>query len=151
MGHIQIAERACKLFDKLVIGVAYYTNKTTLLNIEERTRLVKDAVKHLPNVDVSGFGCMTVEFARKIDANVIIRGLRAVTDFENEMQIADINKYLEQDVETLFLMASANFSFLSSSMIRQVVALGARVTGLVTPLTEQYMREKFFGVNADER
>jgi pantetheine-phosphate adenylyltransferase len=148
MGHIQIAERACKLFDKLVIGVAYYTNKTTLFNIEERTLLVKDAVKHLPNVAVSSFDCMTVEFAKKIDAKVIIRGLRAVTDFENEMQIADINKYLEQNVETLFLMASANFSFLSSSMIRQVAALGARVTGLVTPLTEQYMREKFFSVKA---
>lgn len=143
MGHIHIAERACKLFDQLVIGVAYHTSKNTLFTVEERTELVKDAVRHLPNVDVFSFDSMTVEFAKKIDAKVIIRGLRAISDFEYEMQIADINKYLEKDIETLFLMASANFSFLSSSMIRQVAALGATVTGLVTPLTEERMREKF--------
>lgn len=143
MGHIQIAERASGLFDKLVIGVAYHTNKSTLFSIEERTELVQDAVKHLANVEVFHFDIMTVEFAKKIGANVIIRGLRAISDFEYEMQVADINKYLEKNIETLFLMASANLSFLSSSMIRQVAALGASVTGLVTPLTEVRMREKF--------
>jgi pantetheine-phosphate adenylyltransferase len=143
MGHIQIAERACGLFDRLVIGVAYHTSKNTLFSIEERTELVKDATKYLPNVEVFGFNSMTVEFAKQINAKVIIRGLRAISDFEYEMQIADINKYLEKDIETLFLMASANFSFLSSSMVRQVAALGGKVTGLVTPLTEERMRKKF--------
>ena len=143
MGHIQIAERACKLFDKLIMGVAYNTNKNTFFSLAERTELVRDAVSHLPNVEVSSFECMTVEFAVRCDAKAIIRGLRAVSDFEYEMQLADINKYLENDIETLFLMATANYAFLSSSMIRQVVSLGARVEGLVMPLTEERMRAKF--------
>ena len=97
----------------------------------------------MPNVKTASFDCLAVEYAKRIGAGAIIRGLRAVSDFEYEMQIAEIYKYLEQDIETLFFMAAAHYSFLSSSMIKSVVSLGAGVTGLVTPLTERRMREKY--------
>ncbi|MEA4891707.1 MAG: pantetheine-phosphate adenylyltransferase [Peptococcaceae bacterium] len=143
-GHIHIAERACRLFDEVVVGVAVPNYKKSLFTIDERIAFVKDALGHVPNLQVEAFDCLTVDFARKKKAKAIIRGLRAISDYEYEMQVASINRYLDAGVETVFLMSTAAYSFLSSTVIKQVVSTGGRVEGLVTPLVEEALKKKLY-------
>ena len=142
VGHIHIAERACRLFDKLIIGVAEQNYKSTLFTLEERMALVQDAVAKLPNCTVEAFDGLTVEFALHAGARAIVRGLRAISDYEYELQVAAINKYLDESIETVFLMANADYTFISSSMIKQVCGSGGALTGLVTPMVEEAMKKK---------
>lgn len=141
-GHIHIAERACKLFDRVVIGVASKNYKSSLFTLEERLGFIKNSTAHLSNCDVQIFDCLTVDFARAQNATVIIRGLRAISDYEYEMQVAAINKYLAEGIETVFLMSNAEYSFLSSSIIKQVAKTGGKVTGLVSAEVEEALKEK---------
>ena len=142
VGHQNIAERACRLFDKVVIAVARQNYKNTLFGLEERKAFIKDAVSHLPNIEISVYNALTVEVAKKTGASAIIRGLRAISDYEYEMQVAAINKHLDDSIETIFLMANAEYTFISSSMIKQVCGTGGKITGFVTPMVEAAMRKK---------
>jgi len=143
-GHIHIAERACKLFDQVIIGVAVPNYKSSLFSLEERVGFLKEGTEHIPNCHVQVFDCLTVDFAKQIGAVAIIRGLRAISDYEYEMQVAAINKYLAEGIETVFLMANSEYSFLSSSIIKQVVSTGGKVTGLVTPQVEKALTAKLY-------
>ena len=142
VGHIHIAERSCRLFDQVIIGIAEQNYKNELFTIEERVAFIHDATAGLPNCKVEVFGGLTVEFARKLGAKAIVRGLRAVSDYEYELQVAAINKYLDDSVETVFLMAAVEYTYISSSAIKQVCASGAAITGLVTPMVEEALIKK---------
>lgn len=142
-GHIHIAERAARLFEKVVIAIANNNYKNNLFSLEERIYLMEESVKHLDNIKVDKFSGLLADYARKRRAQALIRGLRAVTDFEYEMQIAAMNKSLNPNLETLFLMAESDYSFLSSSIIKQVAVLGGCITGMVPPVVEAKLKEKY--------
>jgi len=149
VGHLHIAERACRLFDRVIIAVADQNYKSSLFNLEERKAFIADAVAHLPNCSIDVYNALTVDFAKKHGANAIIRGLRAISDYEYEMQIATINKYLDDSIETVFLLSGPEYSFISSSMIKQVGRTGAKITGLVTPMVEKAINSRLFEIPAD--
>lgn len=131
LGHLDVVERAAKIFDELIVGVAGATGKNTRFSQEERVQLVSASVKDIPNVTVDRFGGLLVEYARSKDASVLIRGLRAFSDFEYEFQMALTNRRLAPDLETLFLMPKQDYSFLSSTNVKQVAALGGNVSEFV--------------------
>ena len=145
IGHQHIAERACRLFDQVIIAVADQNYKNSLFTLEERKKFVVDAIAHLPNCRIETYSALTVDLAREYGANVIIRGLRAISDYEYEMQVAAINKYLDEGIETIFLMSNAEYSFISSSMIKQVGSTGGKLNGLVTPMVEKALRDRLSG------
>ncbi len=142
-GHIDIAERALRIADKLIIAVLNNAEKTPLFSVEERVKMLQDTVgvKH-PDVEIEAFSGLTVEYARNKKAQLIIRGLRAVTDFEHELQMAQINYKLYPDLETTFLMANIKYAFLSSSVVKEIATYGGDISHFVPPLVEQRLREK---------
>lgn len=143
LGHLDVVERAAGIFDELVIGVAAVTGKSTLFDQAERVELVKASVANVPNVTVEPFEGLLVETARSKDADVLIRGLRAFSDFEYEFQMALTNRRLAPDIETLFLMPKQDYSFLSSTNIKQVASLGGDVTEFVPEVVVTALRAKF--------
>ena len=130
-GHLDIITRGSKVFDKLIVGVLVNVDKVGLFPFEERVELIKRVTKHLENVEVVSFNGLLVELAKKNNARVILKGLRAVSDFEYEFQMALMNSQLDSDVETLFMTTSAANSFLSSSSVKQVAKFGGNINGLV--------------------
>ncbi|MBC7197554.1 MAG: pantetheine-phosphate adenylyltransferase, partial [Deferribacterales bacterium] len=132
-GHLDIVERGVLMFDSLVIGVAENRRKKPLFSLEERVDMIQESVKHLKNVEVKPFSNLLVDFMKSEGANVILRGLRAVSDFEFELQLALMNRKLHSDCETVFLMPNKKYIFLSSSMIREIAMLGGDVCELVPP------------------
>lgn len=130
-GHLDIITRGSKLFDKLIVGVLVNIDKKGLFTIDERVDLIKKVTAHLPNVEVICFNGLLVDLARKYDARIILKGLRAVSDFEYEFQMALMNSQLDSDIETLFMMTSAEYSYLSSSSVKQVAKFGGNIAGLV--------------------
>ncbi len=142
-GHLDIVERAAKAFDQLVVAVAVNKEKRPLFTVEERVQLLREACGHLDNVQVDYFSGLTVDYVESKQARVIIRSLRAITDFEYELQMALTNKRLDDRVETLFMMTSAEYSFLSSSIVKELAELGAPLVGLVPRCVEDRLKEKF--------
>ena len=130
-GHLDIITRGSKIFDKLIVGVLVNVDKVGLFPIEERVELIKKVTKHLENVEVVSFNGLLVDLAKKNNARVILKGLRAVSDFEYEFQMALLNSQLDSNVETLFMTTSAANSFLSSSSVKQVAKFGGNINGLV--------------------
>lgn len=130
-GHLDIITRGSKLFDKLIVGVLVNIDKKGLFTIDERVDLIKKVTAHLPNVEVISFNGLLVNLAKKYDARIILKGLRAVSDFEYEFQMALMNSQLDSDIETLFMMTSAEYSYLSSSSVKQVAKFGGNINGLV--------------------
>lgn len=130
-GHLDIITRGSKVFDKLIVGVLVNIDKVGLFPIEERVELIRRVTLHLPNVEVVSFNGLLVDLARKHNARVILKGLRAVSDFEYEFQMALMNSQLDSEVETLFMTTSAANSFLSSSSVKQVAKFGGDIKGLV--------------------
>jgi len=130
-GHMDIIERSCKLFDRLIVAVITNPNKTPLFSVQERIRLLQKSVLEIPNVEVDHFEGLLVEYASKNNAQAIIKGLRAISDFEIELQMALMNRKLDSDIETLFMMTSYKYSFLSSSMIKEIGRLGGCISQLV--------------------
>ncbi|WP_297992240.1 pantetheine-phosphate adenylyltransferase [uncultured Clostridium sp.] len=130
-GHLDIITRGSKIFDKLIVGVLVNVDKVGLFPIEERVELIKKVTKHLENVEVVSFNGLLVDLAKKNNARVILKGLRAVSDFEYEFQMALMNSQLDSNVETLFMTTSAANSFLSSSSVKQVAKFGGNINGLV--------------------
>ncbi|MBN7772568.1 pantetheine-phosphate adenylyltransferase [Clostridium aminobutyricum] len=143
-GHLDLISRASKLYDKLVVGVIANPSKNPLFTVEERKALIKEATTHLENVEVDDFTGLLAEYVNEKQFNVVVRGLRATTDFESEMQMAQMNARLyDEKVETIFLMTSPDFSFVSSSMIKEVFMLNGSIEGLVPPQILDYMKKKF--------
>lgn len=143
LGHLDIIKRSSKVVDELIIGVLVNSRKNPTFTMEERLDMIRESVKDIPNVSVQCFEGMTVEFARKNNANVIIRGLRAVTDFESEMQIAQTNHSIEPSVDTMFFTTSLEFAFLSSTIVKEVAYYGGDISSFVSPNVEQKLREKY--------
>ncbi len=141
-GHIDILKKAVRIFDKVIIAVAEETGKNTLFNIEERKNICSGAVKNIAKVEVSSFDGLVVNFAKKMNASTMIRGMRAVSDFEYELQLVLMNKKLDKDIETIFLLPNFEYLYLSSSMVKKVMKLGGKITGLIPENVETAMREK---------
>jgi pantetheine-phosphate adenylyltransferase len=132
-GHVDIAARAAGIFDRLIVAVYARPLKSLLFSTEERLAMTREALAHLPNVTVESYDGLTVEFARKVGAQVIVRGLRVLSDFEWEFQLALTNRQLAPDVDTVCLMTSQEYSFLSSSVVKEVAMLGGNLEGMVPP------------------
>lgn len=142
LGHLDVVQRAAHIFPELVVAVAAVTGKNTLFDQSERVALVAASVKDLANVRVEPFDGLLVDYARERDTEVLIRGLRAFSDFEYEFQMALTNRRLAPDLETLFLMPKQDYSFLSSTNIRQVASLGGDVSEFVPAVVERALKEK---------
>ena len=143
LGHMDIITRASRVVDKLVIGILINKKKTPLFTTEERLDMLRHSVAQFSNVTVETFDGMTVEFAKRNGASVIIRGLRAVTDFESEMQIAQINHEIEPTVDTMFFTTSLQYAYLSSTMAKEVASYGSAVSHFVNPYVAECLRKKF--------
>jgi len=141
LGHLDVVERAARIFPELIVAVAEVTGKNTQFTQDERVALVQESVKDLSGVGVVPFNGLLVDFARAQGVGVIIRGLRAFSDFEYEFQMALTNRRLAPDLETIFLMPKQDYSFLSSTNIRQVAALGGDVSSFVPAVVEQALKE----------
>ncbi len=141
-GHIDIATRASRLFEKTVIGIFSTPEKHLTFSIEERVDLAKRAVAHLPKVEVKSYTNITVDFAKQINAQVLVRGLRMISDFEWEFEMAMMNRMLSSGLETVCFMASQEFQFLSASLIKEVASLGGNISSLVPPHVVEALKKK---------
>jgi pantetheine-phosphate adenylyltransferase len=141
-GHLDIATRAARLFDKLIIGVYDTPDKRILFSTDERVNLVKRTVVGIPNVEVTSFTSLAVDFARKTGAKALVRGLRMVTDFEREFEMALMNKKLYPDLEVVCLMTGLQYQFLSSSLLKEVAGLGANIINMVPEHVALALTEK---------
>ncbi|WP_341877338.1 pantetheine-phosphate adenylyltransferase [Defluviitalea saccharophila] len=142
-GHLDVIKRASKVVDYLIVGVLCNVRKQPLLTLQERIQLLESVTDDLPNISIESFSGLLVEFAKQKNANVIIRGLRAVTDFEYELQLAQSNQYLNSDIETIFLATNVQYSFLSSSMVKEIAQFGGNVDALVPPKVAEFLRTKY--------
>lgn len=141
-GHRDIIERASKLCDELIIGVLKNSAKTPLFSVEERVNMLKVTTRDIANVRVESFEGLTVDFAKQNGATIIVRGLRALTDFDYELQLSQINKTLCEDIETIFLSTNLKYSFLSSSTVKEVASYRADISGLVPPYIQELVEKK---------
>ena len=132
LGHLDVIRRGAKIFDKVIVGVLVNVNKSGLFDIEERVELIKKAAKDIPNVEVMSFNGLLIDFMKQCNATVILKGLRALSDFEYEFQMALMNNKLDPEIETLFMMTSSQYSYLSSSARKQVAKFKGNLSGLVS-------------------
>jgi len=142
-GHIDLVSRAARVFSKVIVAIAESPHKSPLLSLDERISLSRNELKGLKNVEVLGFSNLLVEFVQQIGAGVLIRGLRAVSDFEYEFQLASMNRRLAPNVETLFLTPDEEYSFISSSLVKEIARLDGDVSGFVSEKVRQAMRHRF--------
>ena len=142
-GHMDIVERSASLFDKLIIGIYENPDKNPLFPVEQRLQLVQEAITDLPNVQVKSFNGLTVDFIHQLGLKVMIRGLRASSDFEREFEMALMNKKLAQDIELVCLMTSSQYQFLSSSLIKEVAMLGGNLDGMVPDHIAVALKRRF--------
>lgn len=141
-GHLNIIERVAKVFDELIVAVAHNVSKKTIFTIDERLEIIKEIFSHEPKVKVDSFEGLLVEYAKQIGTNVVIRGMRSVSDFEYELQMAHANKTLSPDLETIFMVTESQYSHLSSSLIKEIITLGGSVKPLVPNIVEKKLKEK---------
>ena len=142
LGHLDIIKRSASMVDELIVGVLNNKAKSPLFSVEERVKMLGEVTKELPNVKVIPFAGLLVDFARQTDSKMIIRGLRAITDFEYELQMSQMNRKLEENVETVFLTTNLEYSYLSSSMVKEVAAFGGDISQLVPALVADKVNEK---------
>ena len=142
MGHLDIIERAAALVDELVVGVLNNNAKTPLFSVEERVNMLRDVTSHIPNVRIETFAGLTVDFARQCDAAFLVRGLRAVTDFEYELQMAQTNRSIDREVDTLFFTTALNYAYISSTIVKEVAMYGGDIEGFVPATVSQKVYEK---------
>lgn len=142
LGHVNIVEKAARLFDHVILAVADYTAKQNVFSLEERRDLCIESIRHIPNVSVETFHGLVVDFARQQDCGIMIRGLRAVSDFEYELALALTNTKLNNTIETLFMIPSLRYMYLSSSMIRQLAELGSPLDDFVPPCVSKALTTK---------
>lgn len=142
-GHVDLVERACRLFDHVVVAIARSDRKKPLFSIEERIELCQKALAHVPNVEVVGFDILVVKFLRERGACAVLRGLRAVSDFEYEFQLANMNRAMDSEFETVFLTPSDHLSYISSSLVREIASLQGEVANFVHPEVKLALVGKF--------
>ncbi|WP_029201009.1 pantetheine-phosphate adenylyltransferase [Oribacterium sp. NK2B42] len=142
-GHLDIIERASKMVDKLIVGVLVNSSKTPLFSMDERVRMIEDLTRDYANVEVRSFDGLTVNFARDCGATVMVRGLRAVTDFEYELQLAQTNKVIAPDIDTMFLTTNLKYSYLSSSTVKEIASYGGMIHEFVPENVEKKIKEKY--------
>lgn len=142
-GHLDVITRAAQMFDEIVVAVAASVKKHPLFTLEERTELVRQATAHLPNVRVEPFSGLLVDFARDMGASVVVKGLRAITDFEYEFQMTAVNYELSEDLETVFIMSPPRYMYLSSSVVREVASMGGDVEPFVPACVRDALERKF--------
>lgn len=141
-GHIDLMERACRVFDLVFVGISAHPQETPLFSAQERQVMVEEATKKFKNLKVAIFDGLLVSFAKKIGATGIIRGIRAISDFDYEFQMALTNRRMAPDIETIFMMPSENYSYLSSSLVREIAQLGGNLEGLVPRVVIQILKKK---------
>ena len=141
-GHIDLIKRASRIFDKVIVAVAHNKSKGVLFSVEERVAMLRDAVKGIPNIIIDDFDGLVVEYAKKRGSNVMIRGLRMISDFEYEFQMALTNRKLAGDIETIFMMPHEDYSYVSSKLIKEAAALGADVSKFIPRKAAAALREK---------
>ena len=141
-GHLDLVERASEIFDELVVAILRNPEKSPLFSVGERRRMLEELTAHLKNVRVDTFDGLTVDYAVKVKARAVLRGIRALSDYEYELQMAMMNRKLRPELETVFMMPAEQYSYLSSRLVREVARLGGEVSGLVPGLVEQRLREK---------
>ncbi len=142
-GHIDLVKRAVKIFDELIVAVAHSKDKSPLFNIWERVNMANRAVKHIPNVKVEDFNQLTIDYVRAKKACAIIRGVRMISDFEYEFQMALTNRKLADDIETIFMMPNESYSYLSSRLLKEAASLGANLEKFVPKYVSSALRKKF--------
>jgi pantetheine-phosphate adenylyltransferase len=142
-GHEDLVRRACRIFDRVVVAIGANPGKTPALALEERLDLARRVLADLPNVEVASYTGLTVQYARERGLNAILRGLRAVSDFEFEFQLATMNRHLADDVETVFLTPTEKFNFVSSTLVREIASFGGDVSEFVHPLVAQALAARF--------
>jgi pantetheine-phosphate adenylyltransferase len=141
-GHLDIIARGCRLFDRLIIAVLVNAQKEPLFEIPERLEMIREGTEHLPNVQVDSFEGLLVDYMAQRDADVVIRGIRAISDYEMELQMALLNRRMRPQMETVFLMASEAHSFISSRMVKEIFRLGGDVTGFVPEIVAKHLHKK---------
>ncbi|MBP2240010.1 pantetheine-phosphate adenylyltransferase [Cytobacillus eiseniae] len=142
-GHLDIIRRGAKVFDQIYVVVLNNSSKQPLFSVDERIKLIKEVTKDIPNVKVDSFQGLLVDYAKSVNANAIIRGLRAVSDFEYEMQITSMNRVLNDEIETFFIMTNNQYSFLSSSIVKEVAKYNGDISELVPAYVEEALKDKF--------
>ncbi|MFD0587876.1 pantetheine-phosphate adenylyltransferase [Paenibacillus sp. GCM10027627] len=142
-GHLDIIRRSAKQFDRLVVAVLNNTSKNPLFTVEERKELLREVTKEIPNVEIDSFRDLLVRFMKSRNADVIIRGIRSVTDFEYELQLASTNHLLDGEIDTMFMMTNPKYSYLSSSIVKEIAQFKGEVRELVPPQVEARLKEKY--------
>lgn len=142
-GHVDLVERAARLFDRVVVAIAYSEKKTPLFSLDERVRLCSEALRDIDNVEVCGFSNLLTEFAESVGARCVLRGLRAVADFEYEFQLANMNRAINPEFESIFLTPAEHLSYISSSLVREIASLGGNVTPFVPPVVTEALTRRF--------
>ena len=142
-GHVDLTERAARMFDKVVVAIAFSEKKTPLFPLEERIELCEQSLAHLDNIEVVGFSNLLIDFAKSQGSSCVLRGLRAVADFEYEFQLANMNRAMYPEFESVFLTPSEHLSYISSSLVREIAALDGDITPFVPPCVAQALAKKF--------
>jgi len=145
LGHTDLVRRACRLFDRVVVAVAANPGKQPMFSLEERVELARDALADIDNAEVSGYEGLTIDFALDNGLAVIVRGLRAISDFEYEFQLANMNRHLTDDVETAFLTPTETYTYISSSLVREIAKLGGDISEFVPPNVRDVLMERANG------
>ncbi|MHC0037286.1 pantetheine-phosphate adenylyltransferase [Pseudoneobacillus sp. C159] len=143
LGHLDIIKRGAKVFDQVYVVVLNNSSKNPLFNVDERMELIVESTKNIPNVKVDSFQGLLVDYAKSVNANAILRGLRAVSDFEYEMQITSMNRVLNEEIETFFVMTNNQYSFLSSSIVKEVAKYNGNISELVPVPVQNALKQKF--------
>lgn len=142
-GHLDVLKTGSEIFDKVIIAVSNNSQKTGFLSVEERVKLIKKSIEGLDNVEVDSFEGLTVEYAKSKGAKILLRGLRAVSDFEYEMQLSQTNSALSEDIKTVFLITKPKYNFISSSTVKDIVTMGGDISKFVPDSVDKYLKEKF--------
>ncbi len=146
-GHLNIIERATNIFDKIIVGVANNPKKSTLFSAPERIDMIKEVTKNLEKVKIQSFSGLLIDFMKSNKASIIIRGMRAISDFEHESQLALMNKRLAPEIETIFMVTCSEYSYLDSSIVKEIASLNGCINQLVPEIVEKKLREKLFNKN----
>ena len=141
-GHLDVILRASKLFDRVIVGVLHNSSKSPLFSVEERVKMLEDVTSYLPNVEVRSFGGLLVDFVHQCRADVIVRGLRAITDFEYELQMAQTNRVIAPDIDTIFLTTNLKYSYLSSSIVKEIAGYQGDISEFLHPAIAEKVRER---------
>jgi pantetheine-phosphate adenylyltransferase len=144
-GHVDLTERASRMFDRVVVAIAYSEKKTPLFSLEERVELCQSALAHLGNVEVMGFNNLLIDFAKSQDARCVLRGLRAVADFEYELQLANMNRAMYPEFESIFLTPAEHLSYISSSLVREIASMGGDIDQFVPEVVATALQARFAG------